>query len=67
MQHGMENRGMHEGEMMRKGMMMERLKKILTEDEMKELGVKKLDMKITMLEQKVEYYKWIRDKIKSKI
>lgn len=47
-------------------LMMEWLKTMLTEEELKELAVKKLDMKIMILEQKVEYYKWIHDKLKNR-
>ena len=57
-------RGMHmHGDMKKGWMMMKFLKKYLTEEDMKELTVKKMDMKILQTEQKLEYLKLIRDKI----
>ncbi len=57
-----EKGGPHEG-----GYEIAFLKKLLTEDELKELAAKKLDLKVTKLEQHLELTKWIRDKVKSKI
>jgi hypothetical protein len=48
-------------------MMKEWMIKMMTEDEMKMMAVKKLDMKIMMIEQKLEYTKWLRDWMKSKM
>ena len=58
--------GMHEG-MMKKDMMMEWMMKMMTEEEMKMMAVKKLDMKVMALEQKLEYTKWLRDWLKGKM
>lgn len=69
--HGEKHMGMHrEGkhmEMKKDWMMKKWLMKMMTEDEMKMMAVKKLDMKIAALEQKLEYKKWLRDLLNSKI
>ncbi len=41
--------------------------KFLSEEDKKKLAVRKLDMKIAMVEQKVELLKLMRDMLKSKI
>jgi hypothetical protein len=47
---------------LKKGWMMkEWMMKMMTEDEKKMMAVKKLDMKINALEQKLEHTKWLRD------
>ncbi len=60
-------RGMHEEGGMKKDMMMEWMMKMMTEDEMKMMAVKKMDMKVMALEQKLEYTKWLRDWLKGKM
>ena len=59
--------GMHGEGMMNKDMMMEWMMKMMTEDEMKMMAVKKMDMKVMALEQKLEYTKWLRDWLKGKM
>ena len=54
-------------EMMGKDMMMEWLVEMMTEDEKKMMAVKKMDMKVMALEQKLEYTKWLRDWLKGKM
>lgn len=48
-------------------MMMKWMMEMMTEDEMKMMVAKKMDMKIMMLEQKLEYNKWLRDWLKGKM
>jgi len=63
---GMYGEGKHMG--MKKDWMMKKwLMKMMTEEEMKMMAVKKLDMKIAALEQKLEYKKWLRNLLKSKM
>jgi hypothetical protein len=63
---GMYGEGKHMG--MKKDWMIKKwLMKMLTEEEMKMMAVKKLDMKIAALEQKLEYEKWLRNLLKSKM
>ncbi|MGZ7210316.1 MAG: hypothetical protein ACXVHV_10580 [Methanobacterium sp.] len=63
---GMYGEDKHMG--MKKDWMMKKwLMKLMTEEEMKMMAVKKLDMKIAALEQKLEYHKWLRNLLKSKI
>ena len=54
--------GMKKDWMMKKWIM-----KMMTEEEMKMMAVKKLDMKIAALEQKLEYKRWLRNLLKSKM
>jgi|GEM_PF-2204678 hypothetical protein len=51
----------------KKDMMMEWLVEMMTEDEKKMMAVKKMDMKVMALEQKLEYTKWLRDWLKGKM
>jgi uncharacterized small protein (DUF1192 family) len=63
---GMHGEGKHMG--MKKDWMMKKwIMKMMTEEEMKMMAVKKLDMKIAALEQKLEYKKWLRNLLKSKL
>ncbi|MGZ7108962.1 MAG: hypothetical protein ACXVHW_08345 [Methanobacterium sp.] len=63
---GMYGEGKHMG--MKKDWMMKKwIMKMMTEEEMKMMAVKKLDMKIAALEQKLEYQKWLQNLIKSKL
>jgi len=63
---GMYGEGKHMG--MKKDWMMKKwLMKMMTEEEMKMMAVKKLDMKINKLEQKLEYTRWLRNLLKSKM
>ena len=59
----------HEEMMMHKPdmMMMDWLVEMMTEDEKKMMAVKKMDMKVMALEQKLEYTKWLRDWLKGKM
>ena len=41
--------------------------KITFNDEKKMMAVKKMDMKVMALEQKLEYTKWLRDWLKGKM
>lgn len=61
--------GREKHEMGHKGdwMMMKWMMEMMTEDEMKMMVAKKMDMKIMMLEQKLEYNKWLRDWLKGKM
>jgi uncharacterized small protein (DUF1192 family) len=63
---GMYGEDKHMG--MKKDWMMKKwIMKMMTEEEMKMMAVKKLDMKIAALEQKLEYKKWLRNLLKSKM
>ncbi len=66
---GREKHEMMKPEMMGKPdmMMMEWLVEMMTEDEKKMMAVKKMDMKVMALEQKLEYTKWLRDWLKGKM
>ncbi len=48
-------------------MMMGWLIEMMTDEEKKMMAVKKMDMKVMALEQKLEYTKWIRDWLKGKM
>jgi hypothetical protein len=48
-------------------MMMDWILEMMTDDEKKMMAVKKMDMKVMALEQKLEYTKWLRDWLKGKM
>ena len=65
---GREKHEMMGKEMMGKDMMMMGwLIEMMTDEEKKMMAVKKMDMKVMALEQKLEYTKWIRDWLKGKM
>lgn len=58
-------RGMYMHGDMKKGMMMKYLKRYLSDEDMKKIAVKKMDMKIVQAEQKLELLNMMRDMIKN--
>jgi hypothetical protein len=62
---GMYGEGRHMG--MKKDWMMKKWLEMMTEEDMKMMAVKRLEMKIAALEQKLEYKKWLLNLLKSKL